>query len=325
MNHHIAPTRRAALGLGLSALAAPALAQSPWPNRPLRFIVPFGVGGTADIIARVVAQRLAEPLGQPVAVENRTGGGGVIGTDFVAKSPPDGTTFIIVTSTQTANETLVPNRPYDLVRDFAPVSLLNLNHLAVVVHPSLPVHTVPELIAHARANPGRLDCGNPGVGSGHHLAAELFRMRSGIEFQHVPFRSSDQMRTAVVAGQVNLCFDPIPSMLETIRSGRVRAVGATGPERSAVLPEVETVAATVPGYEQSIWVGLMAPARTPPAILDRLHAEIGRILADPAIRDGQARNGGLAWAIPRAEFGAFVARDVAQLRELITTARIEAP
>ena len=325
MHHAFAPTRRAALGFGLSALAAPALAQAPWPSRTIRFIVPFGVGGTADIIARVVAQRLAEPLGQSVAVENRTGGGGTIGTDFVAKSPPDGYTFIVVTSTQTANETLVPNRPYDLVRDFAPVSSLNLNHLAVVVHPSLPVHGIPELIAYARANPGRLDCGNPGVGSGHHLAAELFRMRAGVEFQHVPFRSSDQMRTAIVAGQVNLCFDPIPSMLETIRTGRVRAIGVTGPERSAVLPEVETVAATVPGYEQSIWVGLMAPVRTPPAILDRMHAEIGRILADPAIRDGQARSGGLAWATPRAEFGAFVARDVAQLRDLISTARIEAP
>ncbi|WP_270938323.1 Bug family tripartite tricarboxylate transporter substrate binding protein [Falsiroseomonas oryzae] len=318
-------TRRATLALGFSALAMPALAQAPWPTRSLRFIVPFGVGGTADIIARTVAQRLQEPLGQSVVVENRTGGGGVIGTDSVVKSAPDGYTFIIVTSTQSANETLIPNRPYDLLRDLAPVSSLNLNHLAVVVHPSLPVNSIPELIAHARANPGRLDCGNPGIGSGHHLAAELFRMQAGVDFQHIPFRSSDQMRTAIVGGQVQLCFDPIPSMLETIRTGRVRAIGATGPAPSPVLPGVATVAAVLPGYEQSIWVGLMAPARTPPAILDRLHAEIGKVLADPAIRESQERSGGEAWRIERAAFGEFVRRDVEQLRTLIRTANIQAP
>lgn len=318
-------TRRSLAGFGLSALAVPAFAQAPWPSRGLRFVVPFGVGGTADIVARIVAQRLQDPLGQSVIVENRTGGGGTIGTDHIAKSAPDGYSYIVVTSTQTANETLVPSRPYDLLRDLAPVASLNLNHLAVVVHPSVPVQTMPELLAYLRANPGRVNCGNPGVGSGHHLAAELFRMRANVDFQHIPFRSSDQMRTAIVAGQVQMCFDPIPSMLETIRTGRVRAVGVTGPARSPVLPDVGTVGTVIPGYEQSIWVGLMAPARTPPAILDRMNAEIGRILADPAIRDSQSRNGGEAWATSREAFGAFVARDVAELRELITTARIEAP
>lgn len=316
-------TRRLVLGGSLALPAVAVRAQAPWPNRAIRIVVPFGVGGTADIFARIIAQRLQEPLGQAVVVENRTGAAGAIGTDFVAKSPPDGHSWIIVTNTQTANETLQPNRPFDLLRDFAPAAALNVMHHAVVVHPSLPVTSIAELVAHAKANPGRLDFGSPGIGTGHHLAAEVFKLQAGIDMQHVPFRSSDQVRTAVVAGQVPLCFDPVPSMLETIRTGRVRCIGTTGPHRNAVLPEVGTVAEVLPGYEQSVWVGLLAPARTPAAIIERMHAEIGRILADPVIQEQQSRSGAQVLPMGIAEFAAFIRRDVEQHRDWIRAARIE--
>ncbi|WP_203072853.1 Bug family tripartite tricarboxylate transporter substrate binding protein [Falsiroseomonas ponticola] len=315
--------RRGVLGAALALPAIGARAQAPWPSRAIRLVVPFGVGGTADIFTRLVGQRLQENLGQAVVVENRTGAAGTIGTDHVAKSPPDGYSWIVCTNTQTANETLMPGRSYDLLRDFAPSASLNIMHHAVVVHPSLPVNSIAELIAYAKANPGRLDVGSPGIGSGHHLASEVFKAQAGITMQHVPFRSSDQVRTAVVAGQVPLCFDPIPSMLETIRTGRVRCIGTTGPRRNAVLPDVGTVAEVLPGFEQSVWVGLLAPARTPPAILERMQAEVGKILADPAIQDQQARTGAQVMPMGVAEFAAFVRRDVEQHREWIRAARIE--
>ncbi|MBX9593040.1 MAG: tripartite tricarboxylate transporter substrate binding protein [Roseomonas sp.] len=315
--------RRTMLGAALALPAMGARAQATWPARAIRLVVPFGVGGTADIFTRLVGQRLQENLGQAVVIENRTGAAGTIGTDNVAKSPPDGYSWIVCTNTQTANETLMPGRPYDLLRDFAPAASLNIMHHAVVVHPSLAVNSIAELIAFAKANPGRLDFGSPGIGSGHHLAAEVFKSQAGIEMQHVPFRSSDQVRTAVVAGQVPLCFDPIPSMLETIRTGRVRCIGTTGTRPNAVLPGVGTVAEVLPGYEQSVWVGLLAPARTPTPILERMQAEVGRILADPAIQDQQARTGAQVMPMPVAEFAAFVRRDVEQHREWIRAARIQ--
>lgn len=322
-------TRRALLGAAATLSAAtilprPALAQGAWPTRPIRIVSPFGVGGSADVLGRLVAANLAEPLGQSIVVENRTGGGGVIGTDHVAKAAPDGYTFVMVSNSQVANETLLPNRPYDLVRDLTPVATIHLTHHVVVVNPSLPVQTIPELIAYAKANPGRLDYATPGPGTVHHIATEVFRWRTGIELQHVPFRSSDQARTAVIGGQVPLAFDPIPSMIETVRAGRVRPLATTGLQRSAALPDVPTVADTLPGFDMPVWVGIMAPARTPPAIVERMNAAINRFLGEPATRDAQRRAGAEVFIQTPEQFGDFLRRDVARHREWITGANITA-
>ena len=321
--------RRALLGAAATLSAATilpraALAQGAWPTRPIRIVSPFGVGGSADVLARLIAANLAEPLGQPIVVENRTGGGGVIGTDHVVKAAPDGYTFVMVSNSQVANETLLPNRPYDMLRDLAPVATIHLTHHVVVANPSLPVQNLAELIAYAKANPGRLDYATPGPGTVHHIATEVFAWRAGIQLQHVPFRSSDQGRAAIVGGQVPLGFDPIPSMIETVRGGRVRALATTGLRRSAVLPDVPTVAETLPGFDMPVWVGIMAPARTPPAIVERMNAAINRFLAEPATREAQLRAGAEVFIQTPAEFGDFLRRDVERHREWITGASITA-
>lgn len=322
-------TRRSWLG-GAAALSAAAivprgaLGQGAWPTRPIRIVSPFGVGGSADVLGRMVAARLSPQFGQSIVVENRTGGGGVIGTDHVAKAPADGYTFVMVSNTQVANETLLPNRPYDMIRDLAPVATINLTHHVVVVNPSLPVNSIPELIAYAKANPGRLDYGTPGPGTVHHIAVEVFRARTGIELQHVPFRSSDQVRAALVGGQIPFAFDPIPSMLETVRSGRVRALATTGPQRSAVLPDVPTVAETLPGFDMPVWVGIMAPAGTPGAIIERTNIAINEFLNEPATREAQRRVGAEVFIRTPAEFAAFLRHDIDRHREWINGARITA-
>jgi len=315
--------RRSALALAASALAAPALAQS-WPARPVRVIVPFGVGGSADVAARFLSEPLAAALGQPVVIENRPGAGAVIGTDAVAKSPADGHTLLLMSNTHTANETLLPNRPYALMRDLAPVAFINIAHHVLVVHPSLPAQTLPELIAYARANPGRLDYASSGPGTPYHIAGEVFRAMAGIEVTHVPFRGSNEARTALIGGQVPMMFDAIPTMVEQARAGRVRALATTGPTPSPLLPEVPTVASVLPGFEASIWLGLMAPAGTPEAVRARLNAEVNRIMSLPATREAQLRAGALVQPMSIAEFGTYLERDIAFQREAITRARITA-
>jgi tripartite-type tricarboxylate transporter receptor subunit TctC len=315
--------RRDALALAAGALATPALAQS-WPARPVRIIVPFGLGGSADVAARFLSEPLAAAFGQPFVIENRPGAGAVIGTDAVAKSPPDGHTLLLMSNTHTANETLLPNRPYVLMRDLAPVAFINIAHHVLVVHPSLPAQTLPELIAYARANPGRLDYASSGPGTPYHIAGEVFRAMAGIEVTHIPFRGSNEARTALIGGQVPMMFDAIPTMVEQARGGRVRALATTGPQPSPLLPEVPTVASVLPGFEASIWLGLMAPAGTPEPIRARLNAEVNRIMSLPATREAQLRAGALVQPMGIAEFAAYLERDIATQREAITRARITA-
>jgi len=310
--------RRAIL---FTALAAPALAQS-WPARPIRILVPFGLGGSADVAARALQEPLSAALGQPVVVENRPGAGAVIGTDLVVKSAPDGHTLLLMSNTHTANETLLPNRPYNLMRDLAPVAAVNIARHALVVHPSVPATTVRELIALLRANPGRYDYASSGPGTPYHIAGEVFLSMAGVQAQHIPFRGSNEARTALVAGQVPIMFDAIPTVREQILGGRVRGLATTGPARSPLLPELPTVADTLPGYEASIWLGVMAPTGTPAAIIERLNTEINAYLRRPETRDAQARTGAETTPMTIAEFGAFIRADILRQAEYIRMARI---
>ena len=316
--------RRAFLAaIGGAAVARPAAAQ-PWPARPIRIVVPFGLGGSADVAARFLAEPLSAALGVPVVVENRPGAGAVIGTEAVAKAAPDGHTLLMMSNTHTANETLLPNRPYALLRDLAPVAAVNVAYHVLAVHPSLPTATVPELIAHVKANPGRVDYASSGPGTPYHIAGEVFCAMAGIRMNHIPFRGSNEARTALISGQVPVMFDAIPTMREQIAGGRVRGLATTGPERSALLPDLPSLAEVVPGYEASIWLGLMAPAGLPAPIAARLNAEVNRILGLPSTKEAQARAGALPTPMSVAAFGEFLARDIERQREWIRLARIEA-
>jgi tripartite-type tricarboxylate transporter receptor subunit TctC len=322
----MAKTRRDVLSLSLAAGAAlaagPAFAQA-WPSRTIKIIVPFGLGGSADVYARYLAEHLREPLGATVIVENRPGAGAVIGTDAVAKSEPDGYTFLIMSNTHTANETLLPNRPYQLLRDLSPVAGMNIAYNVLVVHPSVPAKTVPELIAYAKSQPGALNYASSGPGTPYHIVGEIFRAMAGIQVQHVPHRGSDQARNAVIAGQVQWMFDAIPTMVEQVRSGAVRALGTTGPQRSPLLPEVPTLAETLPGFDGPIWIGMMAPAATPKEIVERMNREVTKVMTSAAAREWQTKLGSAPMPMTVAEFDAFMRKDIDTQRKWITEAQIK--
>jgi tripartite-type tricarboxylate transporter receptor subunit TctC len=314
--------------LGLAAvgmLAAPASrAQPAWPTRPVRIIVPFGLGGSADVAARFLAEPLQQALGQPFIIENRPGAGASIGTEAAARAASDGHTLLLMSNTHTANETLLPNRPYVLMRDLAPVAAINVAYHVLVVHPSLPARSLPALIAYLKANPGRVDYASSGPGTPYHIAGEVFAAMAGVELNHIPFRGSNEARTAVIAGQVPMMFDAIPTMREQIAGGGVIGLATTGPTRNPLLPELPPVAETLPGYEASIWLGLMAPAATPRPIIDRLNATVNRLLNLPATREAQARAGAQPLVMEVEEFRVFLEADVLRQREWIRMARITA-
>src|ERR1700720_3405090 len=260
---------------GLAVTSAfPAQAQE-YPARPVKLIVPFAAGGPADIYARFLAQRLEVALAQPFIVDDRPGAGSVIGTDAAAKSAPDGYTLLVMSNTHTVNETLVPNKPYALLRDFVPIAPVNYSDLVLVVHPAVAANNLAELLALAKAKPGKLNYASSGPGTPYHMAGELFKAMAGVDIVHVPYKGSSGARTDVLGGQVQMMFDAVPTMSEYARAGRVVALGTTGKTRSTVLPNVPTISeAGVTGYEAVLWLGLMAPKGTPPAIVSRLNAEI---------------------------------------------------
>jgi tripartite-type tricarboxylate transporter receptor subunit TctC len=250
------------IGLALAAafLANPCLAQD-YPTRPIRVIVPFGAGGPADVAARLIGNTLQENFGQPVVIENRPGAGGVIGTVEAAKAAPDGYTLLMMSNTQTANESLVPQRKYELMRDLVPIAPINYSDLVIVVHPSVPAKTLREFIALAKSQPGKLNYASSGQGTPYHMAGELFKSVAGIDVVHVPYRNSGEARSGVIGGQVQMMIDAVPAMAPNIAEKQVRALATTGNARSNVLPDVPTaLEAGVGGYEATIWLGLMAPA-----------------------------------------------------------------
>lgn len=317
-------TRRAFGLLAAGGLAAPAIAQeTAWPSRAVRIVVPFGAGGSADLAARNVAEALTQELGQAFVIENRPGAGATIGTDAAARSAPDGYTLLMMSNTHTANETLLPNRPYVLMRDLAAAASVNVAHHVLAVHPSLGVNSVAELIAKAKAAPGKIDYASSGPGTPYHIAGEVFRAMAGIEIQHVPFRSSGEARTALISGTVPMMFDAIPTMQPHIAGGRARALATTGPQRDPLMPDLPTVAESgLPNYEASIWLGLMVPAQTPRPIVDKLNAVTNAWLARPQTKEAMASQGAQPMPMSVGEFDAFLRKDVETQRDYVRMARI---
>jgi tripartite-type tricarboxylate transporter receptor subunit TctC len=302
------------LGLALAAvvaLAAPAAAQQDYPSRLVKIIVPFGVGGPADVYARILAQHLSEQLKQPFIVEPRPGAGSIIGTDAVAKSPPDGYTLLMMSNTHTTNESLVPNKPFELMRDFVAVAPVNSSDLLMVVHPSVPAKDVKEFIALAKAKPGTLNYASSGPGTPYHMAGELFKAMSETAIEHVPHKTSGDARNSVLGGHVQMMLDAITTMAPHVQSGRVKALGTTGKTRSAVLADVPTISeAGVPGYEATIWLGIMAPAGTPQPIVEKLNAEINKVIARPDIKEAWGKQGAEPMSMTAAEFEKFLRADI---------------
>jgi len=312
---------RFVLALSIALLAPPVVAQD-YPSRPVRIIVPFGPGGPADVVARQLGSILQENFGQPFVVENRTGAGGVIGTVEAAKSPPDGYTLLMMSNTQTANESLVPlaQRKYELMRDLAPIAPVNYSDLVIVVHPSVQARTLAEFIALAKSQPGKLNYASSGQGTPYHMAGELFKTMAGIDLVHVPYRNSGEARSGVIGGQVQMMIDAVPAMAPNIGEKQVRALATTGKARSGVLPDVPTVIeAGVGGYEATIWLGLMAPAGTPKPIIDKLNAAVNAVVKRPDIVKLWREQGAVPMAMTPEEFDKFLRGDIVKWAEVVKT------
>jgi tripartite-type tricarboxylate transporter receptor subunit TctC len=308
---------RVVLALLLASLSFASWSQS-YPARNVRIIVPFAVGGPADIYGRFIGAKLSETLGQPFVVENRPGGGSIVGTDAVAKSAPDGYTLLVMSNTHTVNETLIPKKPFDLMKDLAPISGINYSDLLLVVHPSVAANSLSEFIALARSQPGKLNYASSGPGTPYHMAGELFKYMAGVDIVHVPHKGSDQARTAILGGQVQMMFDAITTMAGQARAGKVKALGSSGKERSAITPEVPTVSeGGVRGYEATIWLGLMAPAGTPRPILDRLSSEVNKIVNSSEVKETWAKQGAAPMGMPVDQFGRFLREDIQKWSKLV--------
>ena len=300
------------------ALAAGGAAAQTYPDKPVKIISPFSAGGPADIYARYLGQRLEKPLGQTFVIENRVGGGGIIGADAVAKSNPDGYTLLVMSNTHTVNESLVAKKPYKLMTDLVPVSPLNYSDLLLVVHPSVPAQNLRELLALARANPGKLNYASSGPGTPYHMAGELFKSMAGVDIVHVPHKESSGARTSVMGSQVEMMFDAITVMSKLAETGKFRAIASSGLTRSAVMPNLPTVSeAGVPGYDAVIWLGIMVPAATPKPIVDRLNAEIRKVLAQPDVKGDFAKQGAVPMQMSADEFGRFLAQDIEKWAKVV--------
>jgi len=289
-----------------------------YPAKPVKIIVPFAAGGPADVYARFLAQRLAESMGQPFVVEDRPGAGSIIGTEAVAKSAPDGYTLLVMSNTHTVNESLVPNKPYALQRDFTPITPINYSDLVLVVHPSVPAATLADLIKLAKAEPGKLNYASSGTGTPYHMAGELFKSMAGVDIVHVPYKGSSDARKDTIGGQVQMMFDAVTTMSEQAKAGKVRALATTGKTRSLVLPDVPTMnEAGVPSYEAVIWLGLIAPKGTPPAIVNRLSAEIAKIQGRPDVRAEWEKQGALPMIMTPDAFARFIADDIVKWERIV--------
>jgi tripartite-type tricarboxylate transporter receptor subunit TctC len=304
--------------------ACPATADD-YPSRPVKIIAPFGAGGPTDVYTRAVAEELRQSLRQTFIIENRPGAGTTIGTDLVAKATPDGYTLLMISGTQTVNETLYAKKPYQLMRDLVPVAPLIDTDLVLVVPASLPVHSVAELLALAREKPGTLNYGSSGPGSNYHMAGELMKHLTGIDIVHVPYKGSTGMRTDILSGQIQMLFDSVPTMASTIKSGLVRPLATTGKSRSAILPDVPTFdEAGIPGFNATLWVGFMAPAGTPQPVVDLLNREIGKIVSRPDIKAAWEKTGALPIAMTQPEFKKFVEVEIAKWAKIIEANHIPA-
>ena len=317
-------TRRSILlGAASAGLAAPAVAQG-FPSRPVRLVVPYSAGGGADTTARLIAPKLQDALGQTVVIDNKPGAGGTIGDDFVAKSAPDGHTLLIGAFAHAVNPSLMARMPFRTPDDFAPVSLLVTVPELLVVTPSFAAKTVADLVAMAKAEPGKLSYGSSGNGSAQHLAAELFKMRTGTDIQHVPYKGGALAVADVAAGHVPFYFGNMSAALPQVRAGRVRALAVTSPQRSPAAPEIPTMAESgVSGCEISEWNALLAPAGTPPSVIDRLNADLVKILRDDDIKARFADLGAQTIGSTPTELAAFLRGEQAKWAEVVRAAGIK--
>ena len=320
--------RRTFLHLAAGAAALPAVSRiaraQVYPSRPVRVIVPFAAGGGTDITARVIGQWLSERLGQQFVIENRPGGGTNIGTEAAAKAPADGYTLLMVGTSNTANPALYDKLNFDLIRDFAPVGGVILAPHIVVANLSVPVRTIPEFIAYAKANPGKVNMASAGNGSAGHMAGELFKMLTGVNMQHVPYRGGGPALLDLIAGQVQVYFAGMPEAIEYVRTGKVRALAVGTVTCAEALPDVPTVGETVPGFDSSIWFGLSAPRNTPTEIIDKLNREINAGLADSKIKARYAELGSTVFPTLPADFGKFIVAETEKWGKVIRAANIKA-
>ena len=312
-----------ALGLAATALATNAAAQA-YPGKPVKIIVPFAAGGPADNYARFIAQRLQDALGQSFVVDNRPGAGSIIGTDIVAKAAPDGYTLLMMSNTHTVNETLIPAKPFQLMRDFVAVAPVNYSDLVLVANPALPASSLKDLVQQAKARPGQFNYASSGPGTPYHMAGELFKSMAGVYLVHIPYRGSSGARTDVIGGQVDVMFDAVTTMAEQIKAGKVKAIATTGRTRSDVLPDVPTMnEAGVPGYEATIWLGLMAPRGTPKAVVDRLNEAVSKIASQPEVKQLWVKQGAVPLLMTPEVFDKYMRDDIAKWSRVIKTAGIK--
>jgi tripartite-type tricarboxylate transporter receptor subunit TctC len=313
--------RRRFLYLAGAAIAAPAAARVAWsqtyPTRPMHMVVGFAAGGGADIIARLIGQSLSERLGQQIVVDNRPGAGTNIGTEVVVKAAPDGYTLLLVNSPAAINTTLYDNLSFDFIRDIAPVASIGRVPLVMVVNPSSPAKTVPEFIAYAKANPGKVNMGSGGNGAPDHMSGELFKAMAGVGILHVPYRGVAPAITDLLGGQVQVIFGTMPAVIEFIKSGRLRALAVTTAARSEALPDVPTIGEFVPGYEASQWYGIGAPKSTPAEVIARLNKETNAVLADPKIKARLAELGASVLSGSPADFGKLIADETAKWAKVV--------
>ncbi len=308
----------------LIALAIPAAAQQDYPNRPIRLIIPFPPGGSNDIVGRAIATQLSEKLGKQVIVDNRTGAAAIVGTEIAAKAPPDGYTILVISLAHAYNPWLY-KLPYDPIKAFTPIGLMATGTNALTVHPSLPAHSVKELIAMAKAKPGELTYASSGVGTFQHLTAELFKLEAKVDLLHIAFRGGGPALTDVLGGHNKIMFSSVVNVVSHVKSGRLRALGTGGTQRAPALPDVPTISeAGVPGYEANQWWGLLAPAGTPPAIVARLHKALEEVQDVPEIQQQFEKEGAAIKKMSSAEFGKFVETEMAKWERVVKASGIKA-
>jgi tripartite-type tricarboxylate transporter receptor subunit TctC len=299
-----------------AGFAAPAHAQD-YPNRTVKMIVPFGAGGPADVYARVLAKYLSDETKQSFVVENRPGAGALIGTDAAAKSAPDGYTLLVMSNTHTTNESLLSNKPYELMRDFAPVATINYSDLLMVVHPDVKANNVADFIALAKKDPGKLNYASSGPGTPYHMAGELFKAMSKTDIVHIPHKASGDARNSVLSGNVQMMFDAVTTMSELAKAGKVRALATTGDKRNPLTPDLPTVAETVPGYEATIWLGVMAPKATPKEVIAFLNSAINKVINLPEVKEAWLKQGAIPLVKTPAEFDAYLRKDIDKWAEVV--------
>jgi len=319
--------RRKFLQLTATGLAAPAFPRAAfaedYPTRPVKIVAGFAAGGGVDITARLIGQWLNERLGQSFVVENRTGAGGNIGTEAVVTAAPDGYTLLLATVPNAVNASLYTNLKFNFIRDIAPVAGIIRVPMFIMVHPSVPVNTVPELIAHAKANPGKVNMASAGNGSAPHMAGELFKMMTGVDMVHVPYRGQGQALTDLLGGTVQVLFATAPGTTEYVTSGKLRALGVTTATRAQVLPDVPPVGVFVPGYETSQWYGMCAPGKTPAEIIGKLNKEINAAITDPGMKARLAAIGGEPLPGTPADFGKLIAEETEKWAKVVQAAGLK--